>query len=180
MNDEPQSAVIQNFAPAVQEQLVSISRIPAGSIREIREHQKIYDEGYKHFRNIVESIVSGEHQLQLSLRLGDGTEKMVTVTTSSNASSESVFSSSSSVNATSTGHDLPISHPSSTEKQVTSTRPGGSESVPSYKINCEVKTVSALWDEWTLGRSGNYSVKELEEKWGTKWRRDDMKYFGIR
>ncbi|KAK4520942.1 uncharacterized protein ATC70_006826 [Mucor velutinosus] len=44
----------------------------------------------------------------------------------------------------------------------------------------QVTTVCDLWDEWTIGRDGFWSVQELEDKWGAKWRKDDRKWFNIR
>lgn len=52
--------------------------------------------------------------------------------------------------------------------------------IPKYKMSRQVATVSDLWDEWSVGRDGNWSVQELEEKWGTKWRREDKKWFNLR
>ncbi|KAK4517486.1 uncharacterized protein ATC70_000825 [Mucor velutinosus] len=44
----------------------------------------------------------------------------------------------------------------------------------------QVTTVCDLWDKWTISRDGFWSVQELEDKWGAKWRKDDRKWFNIR
>jgi len=44
----------------------------------------------------------------------------------------------------------------------------------------QVVTVSNLWDEWKIGLDGFWSVEELDRRWGTKWRRNDRKWFNIR
>ncbi|KAI8327191.1 transcriptional activator of glycolytic enzymes-domain-containing protein [Blakeslea trispora] len=44
----------------------------------------------------------------------------------------------------------------------------------------EVVTVAELWEEWTVGRDGFWSVEELDSKWGSKWRGKDRKWINIR
>lgn len=45
-----------------------------------------------------------------------------------------------------------------------------------------INTVSDLIREWTIGLGGNLPVKELEQTWGTAWRkcRTESKFFSRR
>ena len=44
----------------------------------------------------------------------------------------------------------------------------------------KVVTVETLWKEWHDGIEGLWPVKDLEKDHGTKWRRNDMKWYNIR
>lgn len=78
--------------------------------------------------------------------------------------------------------DTIASYASATDSQVTNpvVREYASNGVPLYKMSREVVTISDLWQEWEYGRDGNWPVKELEKDWGTKWRKNDRKWFNIR
>jgi hypothetical protein len=52
--------------------------------------------------------------------------------------------------------------------------------VPVYKMSRQVSNVHDLYNEWTIDRDGFWSIEELEEKWGTRWRRNDRKWFNLR
>ena len=41
---------------------------------------------------------------------------------------------------------------------------------PSYRMCRSVKTVEALWREWTVGLNGQPSVSALDSRWGNRWR----------
>ncbi|KAK7205815.1 transcriptional activator of glycolytic enzymes-domain-containing protein [Myxozyma melibiosi] len=46
----------------------------------------------------------------------------------------------------------------------------------------DVTTVPELWQEWTIGLNGGPKVRELEEKFGTRWRSSsaERKFFCLR
>jgi Transcriptional activator of glycolytic enzymes len=43
-------------------------------------------------------------------------------------------------------------------------------SVPSYKLSRQVRTVTNLWKEWTVGLAGQPSVTRLDNDYGSAWR----------
>jgi len=45
--------------------------------------------------------------------------------------------------------------------------------LPTYKLSRSLHTVHDLWKEWTEGLCGGPAVKDLEERWGTEWRKED-------
>lgn len=61
--------------------------------------------------------------------------------------------------------------PSSTSSN-TAQCPVPTSSVPTYTLNRDLCTVNQVWQEYEVGRPGCPSVKQLEEDYGTKWRRD--------
>jgi Transcriptional activator of glycolytic enzymes len=46
----------------------------------------------------------------------------------------------------------------------------GPASVPSYKLSRQVRTVTDLWKEWTVGLAGQPSVERLDNDYGSSWR----------
>ena len=44
-----------------------------------------------------------------------------------------------------------------------------SEQMQSYLISSEVKTVEQLWHEWHVGLGDQSVIKDLNEKWGSRW-----------
>ncbi|KAK9380523.1 transcriptional activator of glycolytic enzymes-domain-containing protein [Kockiozyma suomiensis] len=54
--------------------------------------------------------------------------------------------------------------------------------VPRYRMSREVTTVPELWQEWMHGLNGGPKVRELEEKYGTRWRSSsaERKFFCLR
>ncbi|KAK9238226.1 transcriptional activator of glycolytic enzymes-domain-containing protein [Lipomyces kononenkoae] len=54
--------------------------------------------------------------------------------------------------------------------------------VPQYRMSREVSTVPDLWEEWDSGLNGGPVVRELEEKYGTRWRQNsaERKFFCLR
>jgi Transcriptional activator of glycolytic enzymes len=46
-----------------------------------------------------------------------------------------------------------------------------------------VRTVKALWHEWTIGLAGNSSVGMLDSKWGSQWRagcQSEIQWYSLR
>ena len=46
-----------------------------------------------------------------------------------------------------------------------------------------VKTVKALWREWTVGLGGNPSIDVLDSKWGSRWRagrQSELQWYSLR
>ena len=46
-----------------------------------------------------------------------------------------------------------------------------------------VKSVRALWREWTEGLGGNPSVAALDSKWGSRWRagrQNELQWYSLR
>ncbi|KAH8890738.1 hypothetical protein GQ53DRAFT_867189 [Thozetella sp. PMI_491] len=41
---------------------------------------------------------------------------------------------------------------------------------PQHTMNRTVKTVAALWEEWTKGGPGRPSISALDRRWGPRWR----------
>ena len=44
--------------------------------------------------------------------------------------------------------------------------------LPIYKYQ-QVTTISDIWDKWAQGLHGFLSVRDLTERWGARWRRND-------
>ncbi|KAJ6780567.1 hypothetical protein PWT90_10658 [Aphanocladium album] len=56
-------------------------------------------------------------------------------------------------------------------------------SVPQYRMCRTVKTVEALWQEWTIGLNGQLSILELNRRWGNKWRagrQSELQWYSLR
>jgi hypothetical protein len=49
-----------------------------------------------------------------------------------------------------------------------------SSSVPLYHMSRGIVSITDLWREWTEGLCGRYAIADLESRWGTKWRRDEI------
>jgi Transcriptional activator of glycolytic enzymes len=46
-----------------------------------------------------------------------------------------------------------------------------------------VRTVEALWREWTVGLQGNPSIEVLDRKWGNHWRagrQSELQWYSLR
>jgi hypothetical protein len=57
------------------------------------------------------------------------------------------------------------------------------EQPPTYRMCRAVKTVKALWREWTVGLGGNPSVSALDAKWGNRWRagrQSELQWYSLR
>lgn len=44
--------------------------------------------------------------------------------------------------------------------------------LPIYKYNTNVKTIRDIWTEFADGVDGQFSVRQLEDNWGARWRRN--------
>ena len=58
-----------------------------------------------------------------------------------------------------------------------------SEQPPIYRMCRAVKSVRALWREWTEGLGGNPSVAALDSKWGSRWRagrQNELQWYSLR
>ena len=54
---------------------------------------------------------------------------------------------------------------------------------PKYRMCRAVRTVKALWREWTIGLAGNSSVGMLDSKWGSRWRagcQSEIQWYSLR
>lgn len=54
---------------------------------------------------------------------------------------------------------------------------------PRYRMCRTVKTVEALWQEWTVGLQGNASIEALDRKWGNQWRagrQSELQWYSLR
>ncbi len=54
---------------------------------------------------------------------------------------------------------------------------------PCYRMCRSVKTVEALWHEWTVGLNGQPSVSALDSKWGNRWRagrQAELQWYSLR
>lgn len=177
----PHSLIIERFAPEVQEQLSSINRSIANTMRELKERQKKSDEIQQQMQKVFDNIVTGKQQLQLSFRMDQGNQAVATTgavaKTSALPRSEDV---SQSKQFSEESQQSPPPPGYNNTAVATISLPYNQEGVPLYKMSRQVTTVCDLWDEWTIGRDGFWSVQELEDKWGAKWRKDDRKWFNIR
>ncbi|KAK9450827.1 transcriptional activator of glycolytic enzymes-domain-containing protein [Limtongia smithiae] len=54
--------------------------------------------------------------------------------------------------------------------------------VAQYRMSRDINTVPDLWQEWDRGLNGGPIVRELEEKYGTRWRQNsaERKFFCLR
>jgi hypothetical protein len=46
------------------------------------------------------------------------------------------------------------------------------EFLPHYNFRPQVARIAEVWTEWTVGIDGYMSVRELDEGWGARWRRN--------
>ncbi|KAK4244197.1 transcriptional activator of glycolytic enzymes-domain-containing protein, partial [Corynascus novoguineensis] len=54
---------------------------------------------------------------------------------------------------------------------------------PRYRMCRAVKTVEALWREWTVGLRGQPAVAELDRKWANRWRsgrQSELQWYSLR
>ncbi|KAG2191915.1 hypothetical protein INT47_003351 [Mucor saturninus] len=51
--------------------------------------------------------------------------------------------------------------------------------VPCYRMSRGIVSVNDLWREWTEGLCGGHAIKDLEKRWGTRWRKE-KKFFNRR
>ena len=54
---------------------------------------------------------------------------------------------------------------------------------PKHRMSRAVKTVEALWREWTVGLAGNPSIRALDAKWGSQWRsgrQNELQWYSLR
>ena len=54
---------------------------------------------------------------------------------------------------------------------------------PVYRMCRAVKSVQALWREWTEGLRGNPSIAALDSKWGSRWpagRQNELQWYSLR
>jgi hypothetical protein len=54
---------------------------------------------------------------------------------------------------------------------------------PRYRMCRAVRTVEALWREWTVGLQGNPSIDVLDRKWGSRWRagrQSELQWYSLR
>ena len=57
------------------------------------------------------------------------------------------------------------------------------ERPPVHRMCRAVKTVKALWREWTVGLRGNPSIDVLDSKWGSRWRagrQSELQWYSLR
>jgi hypothetical protein len=54
---------------------------------------------------------------------------------------------------------------------------------PKHRMCRAVRTVEALWREWTVGLQGNLSIEVLDRKWGNRWRagrQSELQWYSLR
>jgi hypothetical protein len=54
---------------------------------------------------------------------------------------------------------------------------------PKYRMCRAVRSVEALWREWTMGLQGNPSIEVLDRKWGNRWRagrQTELQWYSLR
>jgi hypothetical protein len=54
---------------------------------------------------------------------------------------------------------------------------------PQYRMCRAVRTVEALWREWTVGLQGKPSIDMLDRKWGSQWRagrQSELQWYSLR
>jgi hypothetical protein len=77
----------------------------------------------------------------------------------------------------------PCSAPSRSRSRSRSRSPSLSMKPPRYRMCRTVKTVEALWREWTVGLQGNPSIEVLDRKWGNQWRagrQSELQWYSLR
>jgi hypothetical protein len=54
---------------------------------------------------------------------------------------------------------------------------------PCHRMCRSVKTVEALWREWTVGLNGQLSISALDSRWGSRWRagrQSELQWYSLR
>jgi Transcriptional activator of glycolytic enzymes/Centromere DNA-binding protein complex CBF3 subunit, domain 2 len=54
---------------------------------------------------------------------------------------------------------------------------------PKHRMCRAVRSVKALWQEWTVGLQGNPSIETLDRKWGNQWRagrQSELQWYSLR
>jgi hypothetical protein len=54
---------------------------------------------------------------------------------------------------------------------------------PKYRMCRAVRTVEALWREWTVGLQGSPSIDMLDRRWGSRWRagrQNELQWYSLR
>jgi hypothetical protein len=54
---------------------------------------------------------------------------------------------------------------------------------PKHRLCRAVRTVEALWREWTVGLQGHPSIEVLDRKWGNHWRagrQSELQWYSLR
>lgn len=54
---------------------------------------------------------------------------------------------------------------------------------PKHRMCRAVRTVEALWREWTVGLQGNPSIEVLDRQWGNRWRagrQSELQWYSLR
>src|SRR5208282_6873845 len=54
---------------------------------------------------------------------------------------------------------------------------------PKYRMCRAVRSVEALWREWTVGLQGKPSIETLDRKWGNRWRagrQSELQWYSLR
>jgi hypothetical protein len=54
---------------------------------------------------------------------------------------------------------------------------------PRHQMCRQIKTVQSLWQEWTKGLAGQPSIRELDSRWGSRWRssrRGEIQWYSLR
>ena len=57
------------------------------------------------------------------------------------------------------------------------------EQPPKHRMCRDVKTVEALWLEWTEGLQGQPSIRDLDSRWGYRWRtgrQSELQWYSLR
>jgi hypothetical protein len=60
---------------------------------------------------------------------------------------------------------------------------GSDLQLPVYRMSRAVRTVRALWQEWTTGLDGGPSVAALDLRWGSRWRagrQNELQWYSLR
>ena len=76
---------------------------------------------------------------------------------------------------------IPSSSPS-TNPSIPPADDSNNHGVPTYSMSRGIVSIPDLWREWYEGLCGNYSISELERRWGTQWRKSEKekKFFNRR
>jgi len=48
-----------------------------------------------------------------------------------------------------------------------------SEWLPFYTFDLTVKTITDIWNEWSEGLGGRFSIQQLNNRWAARWRRQN-------
>ncbi|CEP15312.1 hypothetical protein [Parasitella parasitica] len=177
-NVEPESAVINNFAPEVEHQLIGIKRVIEDYMTAMAERQAAAENSIQKLHFLAASVISGNQPLQLPVMLNNGADAMAaTINANLNASCNTSNIPASIPSSSSTNFFSSTSANHTSSATIRSTDVNG---IPIYKMSRNIKTVKQLYEEWTLGLNGYWPVQQLEEEWGTKWRQGDKKCISLR